>query len=193
MFVKINCSSIPISYQAGWNKGDSQKMMTGFGTPRDVKGKHLKRIWELEYPEEVKQARILHSFDPFGLFTGGNLVGSPLSDLIIDRQEQPAKNQNIVEWMERKREKNINNKTPTKQLARPLRCHFCVTSAPSGSLDIHKMQTMFYSTFPSSSSITPPPLLLLIRTMQCKWRINVESTIIMVSTVNLFIAIIIFG
>ncbi|VDK62996.1 unnamed protein product [Cylicostephanus goldi] len=27
--------------------------MTGFGTPRDVKGKHLKRIWELEFPEEV--------------------------------------------------------------------------------------------------------------------------------------------
>uniref|UniRef100_A0A1I7X327 Uncharacterized protein n=1 Tax=Heterorhabditis bacteriophora TaxID=37862 RepID=A0A1I7X327_HETBA len=27
--------------------------MTSFGAPRDVKGKHLKRIWELEYPEEV--------------------------------------------------------------------------------------------------------------------------------------------
>ncbi|CCD70002.1 CaLponIn-liKe proteins [Caenorhabditis elegans] len=27
--------------------------MTGFGTPRDVKGKHLKRIWELEFPEEA--------------------------------------------------------------------------------------------------------------------------------------------
>ena len=26
--------------------------MTGFGAPRDVKGKHLKRIWELEFPEE---------------------------------------------------------------------------------------------------------------------------------------------
>jgi hypothetical protein len=26
----------------------------GFGTPRDVKGKHLKRIWELEYPEEAE-------------------------------------------------------------------------------------------------------------------------------------------
>lgn len=40
--------------KAGWNKGDSQKLMTGFGTPRDVKGKHLKRIWELEYPEEAE-------------------------------------------------------------------------------------------------------------------------------------------
>jgi hypothetical protein len=39
-----------IPSQAGWNKGDSQKLMTGFGTARDVKGKHLKRIWELEYP-----------------------------------------------------------------------------------------------------------------------------------------------
>jgi hypothetical protein len=29
--------------------------MTGFGTPRDVKGKHLKRIWELEFPEEAEQ------------------------------------------------------------------------------------------------------------------------------------------
>lgn len=28
--------------------------MTGFGAPRDVKGKHLKRIWELEYPEEAE-------------------------------------------------------------------------------------------------------------------------------------------
>ncbi|KAK5973019.1 hypothetical protein GCK32_014238, partial [Trichostrongylus colubriformis] len=29
------------------------KGMTGFGMPRDVKGKHLKRIWELEFPEEA--------------------------------------------------------------------------------------------------------------------------------------------
>lgn len=29
--------------------------MTGFGAPRDVKGKHLKRIWELEFPEEAEQ------------------------------------------------------------------------------------------------------------------------------------------
>lgn len=27
--------------------------MTGFGTPRDVRGKHLKRLWELEFPEEA--------------------------------------------------------------------------------------------------------------------------------------------
>lgn len=27
--------------------------MTSFGMPRDVKGKHLKRIWELEFPEEA--------------------------------------------------------------------------------------------------------------------------------------------
>jgi len=40
--------------QAGWNKGDSQKGYTSFGTPRDVRGKHLKRIWELEYPEEAE-------------------------------------------------------------------------------------------------------------------------------------------
>ena len=25
-----------------------------FGSIRDVKGKHLKRIWELEYPEEAE-------------------------------------------------------------------------------------------------------------------------------------------
>jgi hypothetical protein len=43
-----------IPSQAGWNKGDSQKLMTNFGTPRDVKGKHLKRIWEIEYPEEAE-------------------------------------------------------------------------------------------------------------------------------------------
>lgn len=32
------------------------KGMTGFGCPRDVKGKHLKRIWELEFPEAVQPA-----------------------------------------------------------------------------------------------------------------------------------------
>ncbi|CAJ0566870.1 unnamed protein product, partial [Mesorhabditis spiculigera] len=43
-----------IPSQAGWNRGDSQKNMTCFGASRDVKGKHLKRIWELEYPEEAE-------------------------------------------------------------------------------------------------------------------------------------------
>jgi hypothetical protein len=43
-----------IRAQAGWNKGDSQKLMTSFGSPRDVRGKHLKRIWEIEYPEEAE-------------------------------------------------------------------------------------------------------------------------------------------
>jgi hypothetical protein len=43
-----------IRSQAGWNKGDSQKGYTSFGAPRDVRGKHLKRIWELEYPEEAE-------------------------------------------------------------------------------------------------------------------------------------------
>jgi len=43
-----------IPSQAGWNRGDSQKGYTSFGAPRDVKGKHLKRIWELEYPEEAE-------------------------------------------------------------------------------------------------------------------------------------------
>lgn len=33
--------------------------MTGFGAPRDVKGKHLKRIWELEFPEESPE----HQFE----------------------------------------------------------------------------------------------------------------------------------
>uniref|UniRef100_A0A7E4WDX2 Calponin homolog OV9M n=1 Tax=Panagrellus redivivus TaxID=6233 RepID=A0A7E4WDX2_PANRE len=43
-----------IPSQAGWNRGDSQKKMTSFGAPRDTCGKHLKRIWELEYPEEAQ-------------------------------------------------------------------------------------------------------------------------------------------
>lgn len=47
-------SEAVIPSQAGWNRGDSQKGMTSFGAPRDVRGKHLKRIWELEYPEEAE-------------------------------------------------------------------------------------------------------------------------------------------
>ncbi|PAV84341.1 hypothetical protein WR25_03921 [Diploscapter pachys] len=50
----IKQSETIIPSQAVWNKGDSQKKMTSFGAPRDVKGKHLKRIWELEYPEEAE-------------------------------------------------------------------------------------------------------------------------------------------
>ncbi|KAI6241267.1 hypothetical protein M3Y99_00351600 [Aphelenchoides fujianensis] len=44
-----------IRLQSGTNRFESQKKMTSFGTPRDVKGKHLKRIWELEFPDEVDQ------------------------------------------------------------------------------------------------------------------------------------------
>ncbi|VDN20475.1 unnamed protein product [Gongylonema pulchrum] len=43
-----------VPLQSGTNQFDSQKKgMTGFGTPRDVRGKHLKRLWELEFPEEA--------------------------------------------------------------------------------------------------------------------------------------------
>jgi len=48
-----------IPSQAGWNKGDSQRGMSCFGAGRDVKGKHLKRLWELEYPEECEVQRLL--------------------------------------------------------------------------------------------------------------------------------------
>lgn len=55
----VRKSELIIPSQAGWNRGDSQRGMTGFGAPRDVKGKHLKRIWELEYPEEVYQMEMM--------------------------------------------------------------------------------------------------------------------------------------
>jgi len=35
---------IPLQY--GTNRFASQKNMTGFGTPRDVNGKHLHRVWD---------------------------------------------------------------------------------------------------------------------------------------------------
>lgn len=42
---------IPLQY--GTNQFASQKGMTGFGSPRDVSGKHLHRLWEVEYPEHA--------------------------------------------------------------------------------------------------------------------------------------------
>lgn len=50
----VKKSETVIPSQAGWNKGDSQKGTSGFGASRDVKGKHLKRLWELEFPEEAE-------------------------------------------------------------------------------------------------------------------------------------------
>jgi len=41
---------IPLQY--GTNRFASQKRMTGFGTPRDVNGKHLHRIWDDFYTDE---------------------------------------------------------------------------------------------------------------------------------------------
>ncbi|VDD93981.1 unnamed protein product [Enterobius vermicularis] len=62
----LRASDSIVRLQSGTNRFESQasfhlfaslyqqsKGMTGFGTPRDVKGKHLKRIWELEFPEEA--------------------------------------------------------------------------------------------------------------------------------------------
>jgi len=43
---------IPLQY--GTNRFASQKNMTGFGTPRDVNGKHLHRIWDDFYTDEAE-------------------------------------------------------------------------------------------------------------------------------------------
>lgn len=53
-YEEIKKSACIIPSQAGWNRGDSQAGYTSFGMGRDVKGKHLKRIWELEFPEEAE-------------------------------------------------------------------------------------------------------------------------------------------
>jgi hypothetical protein len=42
---------IPLQY--GTNRFASQKGMTGFGSPRDVNGKHLHRIWDDFYTDEA--------------------------------------------------------------------------------------------------------------------------------------------
>jgi len=47
---------IPLQY--GTNRFASQKGMTGFGSPRDVNGKHLHRIWDDFYTDES---------EPFGV------------------------------------------------------------------------------------------------------------------------------
>lgn len=54
----IGKSETIIRAQAGWNKGDSQKLYTSFGAPRDTKGKHIKRLWELEFPEEAEAPKL---------------------------------------------------------------------------------------------------------------------------------------
>jgi hypothetical protein len=57
--LRVTDGIVPL--QSGTNQFDSQRGMTGFGMPRDVKGKHLKRIWELEFPDEeddVQQAPV---------------------------------------------------------------------------------------------------------------------------------------
>jgi len=41
---------IPLQY--GTNRFASQKGMTGFGSPRDVNGKHLHRVWDDIYTEQ---------------------------------------------------------------------------------------------------------------------------------------------
>jgi hypothetical protein len=43
---------IPLQY--GTNRFASQKGMTGMGTPRDVNGKHLHRVWDDFYTDEAE-------------------------------------------------------------------------------------------------------------------------------------------
>jgi len=43
---------IPLQY--GTNRFASQKNMTGFGTPRDVNGKHLHRVWDDFFTDEAE-------------------------------------------------------------------------------------------------------------------------------------------
>lgn len=50
---KLRATDAIIPLQSGTNQYSSQRGMTGFGTPRDVNGKHVHRLWEEEYPEYV--------------------------------------------------------------------------------------------------------------------------------------------
>jgi len=61
--------------QYGSNQFASQKGMTGFGTPRDVGGKHLHRFWELMSPEQC----VGLEQDQFAF--GGNISGAQAAAL----------------------------------------------------------------------------------------------------------------
>ncbi|CAJ0567253.1 unnamed protein product, partial [Mesorhabditis spiculigera] len=60
-FVEPEKNDPVIRLQSGSNQFESQKGMTAFGASRDVKGKHLKRIWELEFPEEAIQEKPINA------------------------------------------------------------------------------------------------------------------------------------
>uniref|UniRef100_A0A914P5J3 Uncharacterized protein n=1 Tax=Panagrolaimus davidi TaxID=227884 RepID=A0A914P5J3_9BILA len=78
-----------IPSQAGWNKGDSQKLMTNFGTPRNtqtrVKAENMQEIPEDVLMRSHGEVRLQSGTNKFSSQKVINLISLKLQILIIFR------------------------------------------------------------------------------------------------------------
>lgn len=81
--------------------------MTGFGCPRDVKGKHLKRIWELEFPEEAV------TYQP-----AVNQAPQQLSNTNIQQHNAPQRPNNLNQQQNASQRQNPPTPPPKNSMTR---------------------------------------------------------------------------